>query len=299
MSRWHTDRQERVEPDHTVASCGPVRCPVGAVRQYGLAIGVSGEHRLVWLAAFAVAVVAHVAMTAWLIMTVSPQTGTQQPAAVSMLFEAPKAALPETVQAEQTVPKIQPQPAPIMKDMPDMDPQSLAQSEAEVLPPSVKVEAEHLPPASAVPKKLAQSFPAMQHDKSVHTTAKMLPEAAHVGEGNTTAHTHAKTDMAASGGHAATPASVAAAGQKGGFQLSCSAPESHYPISARHLREEGEAVAEVSINGKGQVIAARLVQSTGYDDLDDQALQTVKNLHCTPPESAVVTGRIPVGFHIQ
>nr|WP_242012592.1 energy transducer TonB [Acetobacter lambici] len=124
-------------------------------------------------------------------------------------------------------------------------------------------------------------------------------DAAHtVGEG-ATAHPHAKTDRSATGAQAAAPASAAAAGQKGGFQLSCSAPESHYPVSARHLHEEGEAVAEVSINGKGQVIAARLVKSTGYDDLDDQALQTVKNLHCTPPESAVVTGRIPVGFHIQ
>lgn len=301
MSRWHTDRQERVEPDHKVAPCAPVRCSVGALRQRGLAIGLSDEHRLVWLVAFAVAVLAHVAMTVWLIMTVSPQTGTQQPAAVSMLFEAPRVPLPEAEQAQagQTAPTLQSQPAPLMEDMPDMDSQSLTQSRTEVLPPSVKAEVEHLPPASAVPKKLLQSSSAMQHDKSAHAITKTPSEVAHMGEGNTTAHTHAKTDMAATGGHAATPPSAAAVGQKGGFQLSCSAPESHYPVSARHLHEEGEAVAEVSINAKGQVIAARLVQSTGYDDLDDQALQTVKNLHCTPPESAAVTGRIPVGFHIQ
>ncbi|MFT8814854.1 TonB family protein [Acetobacter fabarum] len=301
MSKWHTDRQEQVEPDHKAVPCAPVECSVGARRQRGLAIGLSDEHRFVWLVAFAVAVLAHVAMTVWLIMTVSPQTGTQQPAAVSMLFEAPKAPLPEAEQAQagQTAPKLQAQPAPAMEDMPDMDPQSLTQNEAVVLPPSARAEAEHLPPASAVPKKLVQPAPAMQHDKSVHATTKAPPEAAHTGEGTTTAHTHAKTDMAATGGHAVAPPSAAAAGQKGGFQLSCSAPESHYPVSARHLHEEGEAVAEVSINAKGQVIAARLVQSTGYDDLDDQALQTVKNLHCTPPETAVVTGRIPVGFHIQ
>ncbi|WP_338332927.1 energy transducer TonB [Acetobacter sp. LMG 32666] len=301
MSRWHTDRPEPAGAHHAQALCAPQGRLAGIVRHHGLALGVSRQNRLVWLLAFALALAAHLAMTVWLMMSIAPQTGTQQPAAVSMLFEAPKAPLPAAAQMQATQTPIPPpvQPAPPMKDMPDMDAQTLTQNEGVVLPPSVRPEVDHLPPVSALPKKLVKPGPAMQHDKGEHMKAESQPDAAHTAGAGATATARAKTDMAATGAQAAAPASAAAAGQKGGFQLSCSAPESHYPVSARHLHEEGEAVAEVSINGKGQVIAARLVKSTGYDDLDDQALQTVKNLHCTPPDSAVVTGRIPVGFHIQ
>lgn len=297
MSIWHTDRQDPTgQVAATTALCVPEWHLAGVVRQHRLASGASRQNRLVWLAAFALAIVAHLAMTVWLMMRVAPQTGTQQPAAVSMLFEAPRTEPPQAGQAHPE-PLVPPRPAAVMQDMPDMDVQSLAQDAATILPPSVQPESEHLPPVSAVPKKLA--FPTMRHDREPHMSAASATDAAHTGATTATGPAQGRADKAATGGQSAAPASTAAAGQKGGFQLSCSAPEAHYPVSARHLHEEGEALAEVSINTKGQVIAARLVKSTGYDDLDDQALQTVKNLHCTPPGTAVVTGRIPVGFHIQ
>lgn len=298
MSRWHTDRQEPAEDGHTLARCQSVGRLAGVDGRQGLALGLSRQNGVVWLVAFAVAIAAHLLMTLWLMMTVAPQTGTQQPASVSMLFEAPKAPLPEAEQAKTDARSQTPSDL-AMKEMPDMDAASLAQDTAAVLPPSVRAEADHLPPALAVPKKLAVVPPHIHHDGPHGKTATPRTDAAPTGVDHQPTHAHAQTEATATGGQAAAPASAAAAGQKGGFQLSCSAPEAHYPVSARHLHEEGEAVAEVSINGKGQVIAARLVKSTGYDDLDDQALQTVKNLRCTPPASAVVTGRIPVGFHIQ
>ena len=297
MSRWHTDRHDRAGRENKpLVLCAPEQHLAGVVRQHGLALGVSRQNRLVWLSAFALAITAHLLMTIWLMGHVVPQTGTQQPAAISMLFEAPRTEQPEAVQA-RTEPQTPLQPTPALQDMPDKDMQPLEQDGAMVLPPSAQPEPEHLPPASAVPQKL--ELPAMHHDKVRQRNATSAADAAHTAATNTAGQTQARTDRAAGGGQSAAPASAAATGQKGGFQLSCSAPEAHYPVSARHLHEEGEALAEVSINAKGQVIAARLVKSTGYDDLDDQALQTVKNLHCTPPEAAVVTGRIPVGFHIQ
>lgn len=297
MSRWQTDRQERAgRQSKPVALCVPEPHVVGVVRQHGLALGVSRQNRLVWVSAFALAITAHLAMTVWLMMRVAPQTGTQQPAAVSMLFEAPRTEEPQAVQ-DRPEPLVHPQPAPALHDMPDMDMQPPEQDRTLVLPPSVQPESEHLPPASALPPKLALSV--MHHDRAAHVSATPAVEAAQARTTKTTGQPQPRADRTETGGQSAAPASTAAAGQKGGFQLSCSAPEAHYPVSARHLHEEGEALAEVSINAKGQVIAARLVKSTGYDDLDDQALQTVKNLHCTPPEAAVVTGRIPVGFHIQ
>ncbi len=298
MSRWHTDRQEPAGEASTPVLPAFEGLLAGVVRPHGLALGLSRQGRLVWFVAFGLAIAAHLAMTVWLMMTISPQTGTQRPAAVSMLFEAPSTPLPEAGQITPSQPA-QLLPAQPMKEMPDMDAQVLTQEEAEVPPPSVSPEVEHLPPASAVPKKLVLAAPAVQPERQPHASTKSMVDAAHRGVEKTTAHARTRTDMSTPGTQAATPASAAAAGQKGGFQLSCSAPEAHYPVSARHLHEEGEALAEVSINGQGQVIAARLVKSTGYDDLDEQALQTVKNLHCTAPEATGVTGRIPVGFHIQ
>lgn len=299
MSRWHTDRQEQATGGRAHVPSVSVGQLAAAGRE-GLASSLSRQSGAVWLLAFALAILAHVLMTVWLMMTVSPQTGTQQPAAVSMLFEAPRAPLPAASQAEadKTASQQQTQPLPTMKDMPDMDAASLGREMPEVLPPSVRPEADHLPQAPALPKKMVPQRPAMLHDMQ-HSKAEVQSNASPTAMGKTTGPARAKADVAPTGGQAAAPASTAAAGQKGSFQLSCSVPEAHYPVSARHLHEEGEAVAEVSINGKGQVIAARLVKSTGYDDLDDQALETVKNLHCTAPASTVVTGRIPVGFHIQ
>lgn len=298
MSKWHTDRQDPAGDEQAVARYAPVRQLVGIAKQHGLALGLSRQNRWLWVLAFALAIIAHLAMTLWLMMSVAPQTGTQQPAAVAMLFEAPRTPLPETAQPRSN-PQAQPQPVPEMKEMADRDEQPLPQDETLVLPPSVLPETEHLPLASAVPKKLAVASAPMLHAPEPQVHTKPVSGLTHTGAENTSDPMQAKTDRTATGGPSTAQASAAAAGQKGGFQLSCSAPEAHYPVSARHLHEEGEALAEVSLNAKGQVIAARLVKSTGYDDLDDQALQTVKNLHCTAPEATGVTGRIPIGFHIQ
>lgn len=160
MSRWHTDRQEQ-------ATGGRAHLPSVSVGQLaaagreGLASSLSRQSGAVWLLAFALAILAHVLMTVWLMMTVSPQTGTQQPAAVSMLFEAPRAPLSAASQAEadKTASQQQTQPLPTMKDMPDMDAASLGREMPEVLPPSVRPEADHLPQVPALPKKWHSNGP--------------------------------------------------------------------------------------------------------------------------------------------
>ena len=169
MSIWHTDRQDPTgQVAATTALCVPERHLAGVVRQHRLASGALRHNRLVWLAAFALAITAHLAMTVWLMMRVAPQTGTQQPAAVSMLFEAPRTEPPQAGQAhpEPLVPR---RPAAVMQDMPDMDVQSLAQDAATILPPSVQPESEHLPPVSAVPQKLPLLN--LRHDMDPHLCA--------------------------------------------------------------------------------------------------------------------------------
>lgn len=85
----------------------------------------------------------------------------------------------------------------------------------------------------------------------------------------------------------------------GARTLTCTPPQTHYPPMARHLHEEGEGVVEVTLAADGGIAATRLVQSTGYDDLDAQALAAARGLHCAAPASAPMVGRIPVGFHIR
>ncbi len=81
--------------------------------------------------------------------------------------------------------------------------------------------------------------------------------------------------------------------------LTCTPPQTHYPPIARHLHEEGEGVVEITLAADGGITATRLVQSTGYDDLDAQALAAARGLHCAAPASVPMVGRIPVGFHIR
>ncbi|MCI2008934.1 MAG: energy transducer TonB [Acetobacter peroxydans] len=91
----------------------------------------------------------------------------------------------------------------------------------------------------------------------------------------------------------------AAAQPEGAEKLSCSPVQARYPAMARQLQEEGEALVQVVLDAGGVVVEAHLVRSTGYDDLDEQAVLTARSMRCTPPAHPPLTGRIPVAFHIQ
>ncbi|MFT8656705.1 MAG: TonB family protein [Acetobacter papayae] len=86
---------------------------------------------------------------------------------------------------------------------------------------------------------------------------------------------------------------------EGAEKLSCSPVHARYPAMARQLQEEGEAMVQVVLDVGGQVVEAHLIRSTGYDDLDEQAVLTARSMRCTPPTHPPLTGRIPVTFHIQ
>lgn len=91
----------------------------------------------------------------------------------------------------------------------------------------------------------------------------------------------------------------AAAQPEGAENLSCSPVHAHYPVMARQLKEEGEALVQVVLDARGVVAEAHLVRGTGYDDLDEQAVLTARSIRCTPPAHPPLTGQIPVAFHIQ
>jgi protein TonB len=59
-----------------------------------------------------------------------------------------------------------------------------------------------------------------------------------------------------------------------------------YPPGAERRREQGIAVVRFSINGSGQVLSAALVQSSGFAELDQAAVQLVHRSSPIPPPPA-------------
>ncbi|CCT60917.1 TonB periplasmic protein (plasmid) [Acetobacter pasteurianus 386B] len=172
------------------------------------------------------------------------------------------------------------------------------------------------------PVATQRAAPAHEHRPSAHSSQISMPRKAAVPstpKTSLTSHspkvatppvsTSARTAAsqiqlapAAQNSAAAQPAAASVAhvaNGSGARTLTCSPPQTHYPPMARHLHEEGEGVVEVTLAADGAIATTRLVQSTGYDDLDAQALAAARGLHCVAPASTPMVGRIPVGFHIR
>jgi len=59
------------------------------------------------------------------------------------------------------------------------------------------------------------------------------------------------------------------------------APE--YPPMSRRLKEQGKVVLRVELDEGGQVMLARVKESSGYRRLDEAGLAAVKQWHCNTP----------------
>ncbi|MDR0620351.1 MAG: energy transducer TonB [Deltaproteobacteria bacterium] len=77
-----------------------------------------------------------------------------------------------------------------------------------------------------------------------------------------------------------------------------------YPPSARNDRIEGTATMSFTLNRQGQVIASRLVRSSGFPVLDDEAralIQRVNPLPSFPKELTISTLEltVPIQFTMR
>ncbi len=77
-----------------------------------------------------------------------------------------------------------------------------------------------------------------------------------------------------------------------------------YPDSARAAGEEGVAVVSFTIDRAGQLLALRLVRSSGSQALDQEAVALVRRaepLPAPPPEMAgqAITLTVPIRFSLQ
>jgi periplasmic protein TonB len=75
---------------------------------------------------------------------------------------------------------------------------------------------------------------------------------------------------------------------------SISAPRPYYSDDWARRGLFGEGVAEVKLSKSGRVIAARMLKSTGHNELDDSALNAFRKWHFKPGTKSPV--RIPIEF---
>jgi len=55
-----------------------------------------------------------------------------------------------------------------------------------------------------------------------------------------------------------------------------------YPAISRRMGEEGKLILRVELDESGRIENARVVDSSGYDRLDNAALEAVKSWQCKP-----------------
>lgn len=80
------------------------------------------------------------------------------------------------------------------------------------------------------------------------------------------------------GGSGGTPAGIGTGSGGGGDGtfLVLHGPKPEYPLSARRRRIEGVSVIEAIVGSLGDVTSAKLLESSGCEDLDQSALVAVK-----------------------
>lgn len=71
-----------------------------------------------------------------------------------------------------------------------------------------------------------------------------------------------------------------------------------YPSEAIAQGQEGEALVLMILDERGQVVAARIEQGTGFPVLDAAALRAVRALHSVPADAPRETV-IPVRFRLR
>jgi protein TonB len=130
-----------------------------------------------------------------------------------------------------------------------------------LVPPDIQIERFETttPPKTSVPQLPPLAQPTLD------TSARVVPPVINIESTNRTAITVTTTTT-----HTQPPADSGAAAIGGTH----STPP--YPLEARTLSHQGTAVLQLTISPKGDVVAANIVQSSGYAELDAAAVSWVQ-----------------------
>ncbi|MDI2091407.1 energy transducer TonB [Commensalibacter oyaizuii] len=84
------------------------------------------------------------------------------------------------------------------------------------------------------------------------------------------------------------------------FKQRCSSPIQQYPVAARRRHEQGIAQIGVHVLPTGAIDQISIVESSGYADLDQAAVQAVKAVKCeAASDQPIIKTVIPVTFTLH
>ena len=245
--------------------------PAQSPRNMVAAAPVRGEMGKIALSFLTVALL-HAGVAALLITRTTEYTPINllNPAA-SVSIQATMVEAPEP----EPIPEPSPEPPVLTSEQGEREiasvPEKAIAEEQQTPPPPVKKEV-HQPPVKPVvkpqpvrPKTTAERQPAARPAPEPSPSA---PEA-----------TPGQLTLASKGNlmqnnPGAQPKQVASVG--------CVVPQPDYPRRAKRLQQEGDVLVRLVINPEGRLIRHDIARSSGYDALDQAAVEAVAQARCTP-----------------
>ncbi|MBA0205186.1 energy transducer TonB [Pectobacterium aroidearum] len=245
--------------------------PAQSPRNMVAATPVRGEMGKIALSFLTVALI-HAGVAALLITRTTEYTPINllNPAA-SVSIQATMVEAPEP----EPIPEPSPEPPVLTSEQGEREiasvPEKAIAEEQQTPPPPVKKEV-HQPPVKPVvkpqpvrPKTTAERQPAARPEPEPSPAA---PEA-----------TPGQLTLASKGNlmqnnPGAQPKQVASVG--------CVVPQPDYPRRAKRLQQEGDVLVRLVINPEGRLIRHDIARSSGYDALDQAAVEAVAQARCTP-----------------
>ena len=191
--------------------------------------------------------------------------------AASISIQATMVEAPEP----ESIPEPSPEPPVLTSEQGEREiapvPEKPVVEKQQTPPPTVKKEV-HQPPVKPVvkpqpvrPKTTAERQPAA---RPVSEPSSTTPEATPVPQ------TTASKGNLMQNSPGAQPKQVASVG--------CIVPQPDYPRRAKRLQQEGNVLVRLVISPEGRLIRHDIARSSGYDALDQAAIEAVAQARCTP-----------------
>ncbi|MFJ5481985.1 energy transducer TonB [Pectobacterium actinidiae] len=245
--------------------------PAQPSRSVAMAVPVRGEMGKIALSFLTVALI-HAGVAALLITRTTEYTPINllNPAA-SISIQATMVEAPEP----ESIPEPSPEPPVLTSEQGEREivpvPEKPVVEEQQTPPPPVKKEV-HQPPVKPVvkpqpvrPKTIAERQPAAR------STPEPSPAAPEATPGSLTTASKGNLMQNSPG---AQPKQVASVG--------CVVPQPDYPRRAKRLQQEGNVLVRLVISPEGRLIRHDIARSSGYDALDQAAIDAVAQARCTP-----------------
>jgi protein TonB len=197
---------------------------------------------------------------------------------------------------------------PAVPEKPEPEPVEPAKTEA--VPEPVEKDAPILPAADAPAETVVRPKPPAQPEAARKLEEAARPKLADKPPAKPAPARKAAPDTARdsgtagpSGAAADTPEVAAIERTAPGFAVGSGAnPLPDYPYRARRLGQQGRVVLRVAVSPNGMPVEVEVARSSGHDNLDDAALDTVRQWRFTPAQIGGVavagTVEVPITFRL-